>query len=245
MKQIRLLRLVVSAGSTALLSVLWYGIRFGREFAESCEFCGLDVFFFCLGNYPKDWGKVWIPDHYVIASLPFLFLMEQLIAYVDTTSLERIYYISFRRGNMWKQAVYDFKRVLFMIWSWLFVWEWTEKILFSFLYGRTESSFFIGKGFTPAEEFIFLNGMILRQVLLLLFIFLFVYGILFWAGLFWATVLMAGAVIAMVLLGFARTYSPFVLSTISAQIEKPLILFGILLLILFAGRKYMKKLYLN
>lgn len=245
LKQVRLVWIVISAGSVAAASAMWYVGRFGREFAESCGFCGLDVFFFCLGNYPEEWGEIWMPDHYLIALLPFLVLMQQLIFYVDSNLCERIYYISFRRGNMWKQAVHDFKRIIFIIVSWLFFWEWTEKIIFSFLYGWTENSFFIGHGLTLAEEFVFLDCVILRQVIILLLASIVVYGIMLWAGLVWGAVVMTGTVITTVFLGFTGIDSPFALNAISTQAGKPLTILLILLLILLSGRKHMKKMYLK
>lgn len=243
LRQVCLLRIIVSSWAVAAISVIWYTVRFGSEFAELCEFCGLDVFFFCLGNYSKEWGEIWVTDHYLIAALPFLVLTQQLIFYMDSNSCERIYYVGFRRGNMWKQAIHDFVRIKFIILSWLFCWAWTEKTIFSFLYGWTENSYFLGNGITLKEEFAFLCCMILRQAIIVAVCFLFAYGMIFAIGLVWAAVAMIGVVMSLLLLGFSGINSPFVLNAVSAQTGKPLIVLIVLLLIIFLCRKYIKRIY--
>ena len=245
LKQIRLFWIVFSAGSTAAVTVIWYMIRFGEEFTKNCGFCDLDVFFFCLGNYPEEWENIWMADHYLIAILPFLILVLQLIFYVDINSCERMYYISFRRINLWKQTLHDFVGIAFIIVSWLFCFEQSEKAVFSFLYGQTGKSLFIGKVLSPGEEFLFLNCMIIRQAVVLVLFFIFAYGILFKFSLVWSATVMIGAVAASFLLGFTGCDSPFVLNAISTNIRLPLFGLLIMLLIVFSDRKYLKYIYLE
>lgn len=158
LKQVRMLRIILYAESAAIISVLWYGIRLGEDFTRSNGFTGLDVFLFCLGNYPEKWEGAWMPDHYLIVAFPFLLLMQQLISYTDTNSRGRIYYIGFRRERGWRQAVYDGKRMLFLITSWLIFWEVTESVLFHFLYGNGRESFFLQNRITESVELFLLEG---------------------------------------------------------------------------------------
>lgn len=245
LKQVRMLRIILYAESVAVISVLWYGIRLGEDFTRSNGFTGLDVFLFCLGNYPEKWEGAWMPDHYLIVAFPFLLLMQQLISYTDTNSRGRIYYIGFRRESGWKQAVYDGKRMLFLITSWLIFWEVTESVLFHFLYGNGRESFFLQNRITESVELFFIGRMILRQIVVLLIISLLVYGIQFWLGTLWAAVFMTGAVSGSILLGFSGSGSAFAVNSISNSIRGPLLFLLLLLLLVFMGKKYLKTLYLH
>ena len=244
LKQVRLFWIVFSAGASAV-SVMWYVIRFGDEFTKNWGFCGLDVFFFCLGNYPQEWGDIWIADHYLIVIFPFLILIQQLISYVDVSSCERIYYISFRRAKLWKQALHDFAGSMFIIVSWLFCFELTEEVAFSLLYGPAEHSFFLGRSLNTKEELIFLGCMVIRQAAVLLLIFICVYGMLFKLGLVWSAAAMVGAVAAILLMGFTGMDSPFILNVVSTHMEKPLFILLVMLLIVFSRRKYLKYIYME
>lgn len=245
LKQVRIVKLFLAAGVAALISVFWYVNRFGEAFSTIYDFSGLDSIFFICGNYPKGMEAGLMPDHYLMAMLPFILLAEHLISYVDTNTCERIFYICLRRKKLWKQAGHDLVRILFIVFAWMACYQAVLGTVLGCLYGWSGVSYFVERSLAVGDTVNLLCLFTLRQMFILFSVAMIIYGIQLWLGGSWSAIVMIGMVSAMVLMVFSGADFPFLLNLRSFRLAEPLLLLILILAGIVFLRKYLWKIYLH
>lgn len=245
LKQVRIGKMILTVGIAAFISSFWYVKRFGEPISSVYGFTGLDSLFFFCGNYPKEMETGLIPDHYLMAMLPFIILAEHLISYVDTNICERIFYICLRRKKLWRQAVHDFRRIGFIVFGWMICYQALLEMILSCLYGGSGVSYFLNNTLTAGQGFGLAFVFALRQSIILVSISVIGYVVQLWAGSVWAAIVMIGSTAAMLLTVFSGTKIPIMLNLCSFQMAEPMILLALILAGIVFLRKYFLKIYLH
>ena len=206
---------------------------------------GLDTFFLFCGNYPREIQNNFIPDHYVMAILPYVILIEQLVFYVDRNTCEGIFYICLRRRTLWKQAVHDLVRIGVLVFVWLICYQVLLGSIFFYFYGTGGVSCLLQQEFSTGQLYWLLLLFSFRQSVIFFILASIAYLILLRLGSSCAVILLIGLSAAMVLTVFSGAKISFALNLCSFQMAGPVIL----LLLVWGGiaclRKHLLEIYLR